>query len=42
MRLAILINNLVQEYSYNLFSNSENNITIVSGGSNATISKDNN
>lgn len=41
MRQAVLINNLAQEYSSNLFSGAENDVTIVSGGSNATITKDN-
>jgi hypothetical protein len=41
MRLAVPISNFAQEFSENLFLNSDNPVTINTGGSNATITKDN-
>lgn len=40
MRLAVPITNLAQEFSENLFLNSDNPVTINAGGANATITKD--
>jgi hypothetical protein len=41
MRQAVPISNFAQEFSENLFSNSDNPVTINAGGANATITKDN-
>lgn len=40
MRFAVPITNLAQEFSENLFLNSDNPVTINAGGANATITKD--